>query len=121
MELYDSNDTHSDMTGHYGSGHSRNITPPNRNTQRRRHMGGLRTSAIGNLTAERWVDIICLSLISIFLISVFLNWNAFLDALFTNILFPIIFVGAKILSIVAGIGAFLGLIHAKFRRPRRWF
>ena len=69
--------TFHNITGCFGSGQARNV---NRNTQnRRRNLKNIQMPRFGELTAERWVDIICMSIISVFVVSVFLNWNTFLD------------------------------------------
>ena len=122
MTFHNINENRPSMTGRFGSGQVRNINPTGSNTQKRRwSLKNIQMPRLGELDAERWVDIICISIISVFLISVFLNWNAFLDSFFVNVLFPIISVGAKLLGVVVGIGAVVGVIYAKLRRPRRWY
>ena len=122
MTFHNINENRPNMTGRFGSRQVRNINPTGRNTQKHRwSLKNVQTPRFGELDAERWVDIICISIISVFLISVFLNWNAFLDSFFVNVLFPIISVGAKLLGAVVGIGAVVGVIYAKLRRPRRWY
>lgn len=112
----------SKMTGHFGSGQAR-TTRSDRGVNQKKQRNTTNTQKLNlrNITLERWIDIICTSLIFIFLISVILNWNAFLDIMFVKVLFPIISVGAKLLGIIASIGGVFGYIYAKLRRPRRWF
>lgn len=74
----------------------------------------------GGISAERWVDIVCIPLISIFLIFLFLNWNAILDIMFVYILFPVITFFARLLLIVAGVGSVIGFLYARIVRPHRW-
>lgn len=122
MTFHNINENRPNMTGRFGSGQVRNVNPTRRNPQKRRwSLKNIQMPRFGELDAERWVDIICISIISVFLISVFLNWNAFLDSFFVNVLFPIISVGAKLLGAVVGIGAVVGVIYAKLRHPRRWY
>lgn len=122
MTFHNINNNQSNMTGRFGSGHARNVRENRPAAQGRGiNLKNLQISNLGNITAERWVDIICISIISIFLISVFINWNAFLDLFFVSVLFPIISVGAKLLGTLIGIGAVIGYIYAKIRRPRRWY
>lgn len=73
-----------------------------------------------SITLERWVDIICISIITVFLIVVICTWSSFSEAMFENILFPIIYVGSKIVAVVTAIGAGIGILCAKFRRRRYW-
>lgn len=80
-----------------------------------------RNIAVHSLSAERWVDIICLSLIAVFLIVVACTWSSFSLALFRHIIFPVIAVGSKIVAGVALIGTAIAVIWAKIRRRRyRW-
>lgn len=112
----------SKMTGHFGSGQARTVhTDRGVNQKKQRNSTNTQNLNLRNITLERWIDIICMTLIFIFSISVLLNWNAFLDTMFVKVLFPIISVGAKLLGIIAGIGGVFGYIYAKLRRPRRWF
>ena len=76
---------------------------------------------LSELEAERWVDIICLSLIGIFLIVVACTWQSFSYALFTHVLFPVIYVGSRIVAAVAAIGTGIGLLCVRFRRRRYWW
>ena len=75
------------------------------------------------ISPENWVDIICCTLIVIFLIVVACNWQEFSEWLFKSILFPIIDIGAKVVAFVTTIAAVIGAIVLKFRRKRRrrWF
>lgn len=73
------------------------------------------------ITPERWVDIVCVSLIAVFLIVVIFTWSSFSEAMFKNILFPVIYTGSKIVAIVAVVGAGIGILCAKFRRRRYWW
>ena len=122
MTFHNINENRPDITGHFGSGQVRNFNPDRRRTpDRSRSVKNIRLPKFSELTVERWVDIICISIILIFLVSVFLNWNYFLDSFFINVLFPIISVGAKLLGAIVGIGAVVGVIYAKLRRPKRWY
>lgn len=78
---------------------------------------------LSRISPENWVDIICCSLIAVFLIVVACNWAEFSEALFLNILFPIIYIASKIITFFAILAALVGAvvfwIKSKFRR--RWF
>lgn len=71
------------------------------------------------ISPENWVDIICCTLILIFVIVVACNWQVFSDWLFHTILFPVISIGSKLLALVASIAAAVGAIGLWFRRKRR--
>lgn len=72
----------------------------------------------GALSPERWVDVICGSLFLVFAVVLACTWSGFMDGLFYNVLFPVIFVGSKILAVVAIVAVAVGLISFKFRRRR---
>ena len=116
------NPVRENMSGRFGNKQNRSIRSGNPHVQRRqREVINFSFPKFNNISAERWVDIICVSLISIFMITVFVNWNAFLDGLFFSVLFPIISAGGKILLFLGVIGAVIGYIYARARRPRRWY
>ena len=119
--LNESHENRPNVSGHFGVGVGRNIRESRQNAEKPIWtFRKIQIPKLGNISGERLVDIICISLISVFLLSVFINWNAFLDALYFSVLFPIVFVGAKLLGIIAGLGAVGGYIYARFHRPRRW-
>lgn len=76
--------------------------------------------ALSNISGERWVDIICLSIIGVFLLVVAINWQAFSSALFHNFLFPIIVFGAKALAAIAVVMIIVAVISGWFRRRFWW-
>ena len=98
--------------------------PRERAPRKRERTGG---SSVGDflssLTAENWVDIVCCTLIAVFLIVVICNWAAFSAWLFQSVLFPIITIGTKIVSFVAGVGITIGAIvlWVRSRTRRRWW
>lgn len=73
-----------------------------------------------NLSPERITDIVCLSLIGLFLLTVVCLWQDFSTALFETFLFPIINIGSKIVAAIAAIGTGIGLLFARFGRRRYW-
>lgn len=104
------------MPGTFGSGNNRNTTPSSNSSR-----GFTRNSSIfSELSPERIVDIVCLSVIGLFLLVVACNWTSFSDALFESVLFPIINIGSKIVAAIAAIGAGIGALCARFGRRRRW-
>lgn len=113
----------SNNSGFFGSENFRenNVNDTRRsNTTEKGRLHKINLGRIAELSPERWVDIICLSLIGIFIVAVACNWSAFSEALFTHILFPIIYVGAKIVAVITVIGAVFGVICSRFRRRRYW-
>lgn len=72
------------------------------------------------LSPERLVDIICLSVIGLFLLIVICLWPDFSSALFEYVLFPIINIGSKIVATIAAVGTGIGLLCARFGRRRYW-
>lgn len=116
------NPVRENMSGRFGNRQNRSVRSGNPPVQRRqRNVTNFAFPRFNNISAERWVDIICISLISIFMITVFANWNAFLDSLFFSVLFPIISAGGKILLFLGIIAAVIGCVYARIRRPRRWY
>lgn len=113
--------------GTFGSNENRRIITDPKNRQERRECGtsggsflsDLRYRA-GNLTPERWVDIVFGLLFLVSGIAIACNWKGFSDGLFYNILFPIIYVGGKILLIVVVIAIIIGSISFRYRRRRYW-
>lgn len=105
-------------SGFFGSENFRENRIPE--TQRKRTPIGFDPNRLLDLSPERWVDIVCLSLIGLFLIIVACTWSTFSEALFTHILFPIVYVGVRILAVVSAIGVGIGLIYAKLRRRHFW-
>ncbi len=110
------------MPGTFGSDSNRDNTGSNNIRGRRnsspaymRNSGG-----IGELSPERIVDIVCLSVIGLFLLIVACTWTEFSNALFENVLFPIIYVGSRIVAGITAIGTGIGLLCARFGRRRRW-
>lgn len=112
--------------GSFGSNENRQIiTEPENRRERGEHrrnqsfFSGLR-NRVSSFAPEHWVDI---AFGLIFLVSgivIACNWSEFSDALFYNILFPVIYVGGKILLIVAVIAIIIGIISFRFRRRRYW-
>lgn len=121
MTFYNINENHSNMVGRFGSRQSHNVRRniPNIRT-RKRILKNIQIPRVGHISVVGWIDIICISIISIFLICVILNWDAFLDLFFLNVLFPFISTGTAIIGGVLGIGAAIGFIYIRLRRPRRW-
>lgn len=72
------------------------------------------------ISPERWVDIVCGTIIGIFLISVLFTWSDFSDALFEKLLFPVVYVGSKIVTYTTVAAACIGSVFGKFRRRRFW-
>ena len=113
-----------DNPGFFGSDNFRenNIHNNRRNNSKERtHRHKLNPGRLSELSPERWVDIICLTLIGIFLIVVACTWATFSETLFANILFPVIYIGSRIVALVAAIGTGIGLLFARFRRRRYWW
>ncbi len=73
------------------------------------------------ISPERWVDIVCCSLLAVFLITVICVWPSFSEALFENILFPIVYVGSKIVALITAVGAGIAALFARLRRRRYWW
>lgn len=110
----------SNNSGFFGTEKFReNVIHNNRRNNQREQLCGHRVN-LSEISPERWVDIICLTLIVVFLIAVACTWTAFSEALFAYILFPIIYIGSRIVALVAAIGAGIGLLRAGFRRRRYW-
>lgn len=110
--------------GSFGSNRNRKNITNNDNRIRnieRNHNAESRLNVPANITPERWVDIICGSVIGIFLIAVLCTWSSFSELLFQNILFPVIYVGSKILALISVVGAGIGALCLKFRRRRRYW
>lgn len=78
-------------------------------------------SFFGALSTERWVDIVCISAIVIFLIVVACTWESFSDALFLNILFPVICVLSGVVTAIVVIGAIILYLTIKWNRRRYWW
>ncbi len=112
------------MPGAFGSNRNREHNYPNdgvsnRNNNRRNL---IQTGFdFRSISSERWIDIICSSFIAVFLVVVICLWSSFSETLFENILFPVIYVGSKIIAFVTAIGAGIGILCAKFRRRRYWW
>lgn len=70
---------------------------------------------------ERWVDIICGSLIVAFLIAVLCTWSAFSRVLFENLLFPIIYIGSKIVTYGTMAAVCIGGFFGKIKRRFHWW
>lgn len=113
----------SNNSGFFGSENFRDESIQNnsRKNHSQRTPRQVNPGKLSELSPERWVDIICLSLIGIFLIVVACIWSTFSEALFTHILFPIIYIGSRIVALVAAIGTGIGLLCAGLKRRRyRW-
>lgn len=100
------------MPGAFGSNNNRNNIDRNNTARNRGNVSGL--------SPERIVDIVCLSVIGLFLLIVVCTWPDFSSALFEFVLFPIINIGSKIVAAIAAIGTGIGLLCARFGRRRRW-
>lgn len=115
--------SYDNIPGAFGSNQNRKQndptagTPNRSNGRRGIHRGNFELRSI---SPERWVDIICISFIAVFLIVVICTWSSFSEALFENILFPVIYIGSKIVALITAIGAGIGVLYAKFRRRRYW-
>ena len=112
------------MSGSFGSNRNRqNIQQNNYSPNRQRNRIRSITDRIdfNSISPERWVDIICISFIVLFLIIVICSWPAFSAVLFAKVLFPIINVGSKIVALVTAIGTGIGILYAKIRRRRYWW
>lgn len=110
------------MPGTFGSDSNRENTGSN-NTRGRRNSSPAymrNNGGISELSPERIVDIVCLSVIGLFLLIVACTWTEFSNALFEFVLFPIINIGSKIVAGIAAIGTGIGLLCARFGRRRRW-
>ena len=110
------------MPGTFGSNNNRNNADRN-NTARNRNNSpdfSRNRDNVSELSPERMVDIVCLSVIGIFLLAVICTWPEFSNALFESVLFPIINIGAKIVAAIAAIGTGIGVLCARFGRRRRW-
>lgn len=110
------------MPGTFGSNNNRDNIGSNNTASNRNPSNGFTGNRINfsELSPERIVDIVCLSLIGLFLLVVVCTWPNFSDALFESVLFPIINIGAKIVAAIATIGTGIGLLCARFGRRRRW-
>lgn len=106
------------IPGSFGSNNTAEINRANTNNSSRRNIFSNINFRL--ISPERWVDIVCCSLIAVFLITVICIWPSFSEALFENILFPIIYVGSKIVALIAAIGAGTAALFARFRRRRYW-
>lgn len=118
----------SELSGSFGSNENRGKGKNHNNgnfsgeTKRDKiHFEGNRfTDFIRSISPENWIDIVCCSLILIFLIVVICTWSSFSAALFQNVLFPIIYIGSRIVAFVgiaiAAIGALALTIRRKLRR-----
>ena len=108
--------------GSFGSNNNRNLPNipsfDNDGTDRRMQLRNLREH-MRTLSPERWVDIVCGSILVVLGVVIACTWTGFMDGLFFNVLFPVIYVGGKILAIVVVIAVILWLISLRFRR-RYW-
>ena len=73
-----------------------------------------------HISPERWVDIVCGTIIGLFFFSVLISWSDFSDALFENLLFPIIYIGSKIVAYGTAATVCIGGLLGKLRRRRFW-
>lgn len=73
------------------------------------------------ISAERWVDIVCCTLIAAFVVAVICNWEKFSLWLFKYVLFPVIEFGSGIFFVLLLIALCVGGLFLLFRRRRRWF
>lgn len=113
--------------GSFGSNENRRIMTEieSRNVRREPRVGNSTFFAdlryrMGALAPERWVGIVFGVLFLVCGIVIACNWKAFSDTLFYDILFPIIYVGGKILLVVIVIAIIVGMITYRFRRRRYW-
>ena len=72
----------------------------------------------GRISPERWVDIICCSIIGIALIVVAICWQSVMDGLFYGFMLPILKAFAKLLAVLCGALCIGGFIRAKLFRRR---
>lgn len=72
------------------------------------------------ISAQRWVDIIFGLIFLVSGIAIACNWSEFSDALFYNLLFPVIYIGSRLLFIIIVIAIIAGIVSFRFRRRRYW-
>ncbi len=110
------------MPGVFGSNNNRNNADRNNTARNRNDLTDFTMIRrnISELSPERIVDIVCLSVIGLFLLIVVCTWPSFSSALFEFVLFPIINIGSKIVAAIAAIGTGIGILCARFGRRRRW-
>lgn len=117
----------SDSTGSFGSDSNRGTLASDKPKKGRNERAPRERGAFGDflagITPEQWIDIACCAFIAVFLIAVAFNWAAFSEALFRYVLFPVIDLGAKIVTLVATVAAAIGAFYAwlRSRRRRRWW
>lgn len=107
------------MPGGFGSNNNRNNLT-NNTARNRNSLTDFTRNRANRLSPERIVDIVCLSLIGLFLLIVACSWHDFSSALFEFVLFPIINIGAKIVAALALIGTGIGVLCVRFGRRRYW-
>ncbi len=117
----------SGSTGSFGSNANRGTRAP-QNTgkekeERVRREKGSVSEFLEKISPENWVDIVCCTLIAVFLIAIACNWQEFSEWLFRGILFPVIYVGSRIVAFVTAVAAVIGafVLWLRSRRRRRWF
>lgn len=109
------------MPGAFGSNNRDNIGKHNTTRNHNSPPGFTRNRCnVSGLSPERIVDIVCLSVIGLFLLVVICVWPGFSSVLFEFVLFPIINIGSKIVATIAAIGTGIGILCARFGRRRRW-
>lgn len=110
------------MPGAFGSNNNRDIirTPNTTRNHNSPHGFARNRCNVSGLNPERIVDIVCLTVIGLFLLIVICTWSGFSSALFEFVLFPIINIGSKIVATVAAIGTGIGILCARLSRRRYW-
>ena len=109
------------ISGSYGSNKNRGNSSAKKTSKGWGAGSGRIADMLQSLSPERWVDLICISSIVIFLIVVLCTWKSFSEALFINVLLPLIGVLSGIMTAVAVIGGIILYVSMKFRRGRYWW
>ena len=110
------------MPGTFGSNNNRNNIDCNNPARNHNSMNDFTRNRgkVSGLSPEKIADIVCLSVIGLFLLIVIFTWPSFSSALFEFVLFPIINICSKIVAAIAAIGTGIGILCARFGRRRRW-
>ncbi len=116
----------SDLSGSFGSNENRGKQSAKK-TKIKNECDNINKNPIvdflRSISPENWIDIVCCSFLIFFVIVVICNWTTISEALFQHILFPIIYVGSKIVAFVGVVVTIIGgiILSIRSRRRRRWF